>query len=122
MPLPFVESTLKGWVRGGALAALAAMALPLMGGCPPEKLPGARTLGLGREVSPDRDRTLLDIGERSLDTGERLEEQGFRQGALEAYERAVWAFRYHERLTGDTPLLMEDALDSVERLREEGDE
>jgi hypothetical protein len=90
------------------------LSLPLLCGCLLEKLPS-----LGAEKPRDQNRlSLLEIGEQAMETGERLEEKGLTKGALEAYERAVWALSYHERLTGTPPLMLDDAKDSVERMQE----
>lgn len=64
-----------------------------------------------------RQRSLIEIGERAIDTAEKLEAQELHLGALEAYRRAVWALRYHETLTGTPPLLLAEAEDGVRRLR-----
>lgn len=60
--------------------------------------------------------SLIEIGERAMETGERLEEQGLTRGALESYRRAAWAFEYHRSLTGVAPLLLEDAHESAARV------
>lgn len=66
------------------------------------------------EVSPHL--SLTDIGEHSVATAESLEEDGLTAGALEAYRRALWAFEYHQTLTGRPPLLLEEARAGVARL------
>jgi len=72
------------------------------------------------ESNPDRtaraNLSLVEIGERALDNGERLEREGKRAEALAMYRRADWAFSYHESLTGETPLFLDDARDKVARL------
>ena len=72
------------------------------------------------DQNPDRtaraNLSLIEIGERSLDRGERLEREGKHAEALELYRQAEWAFSYHESLTGDAPLFLDDAQDKVSRL------
>ena len=60
--------------------------------------------------------SLVEIGERAMETGERLEEQGLNKGALEAYQRARWAFSYHQRLTGESALFLDDVRDRIRHL------
>lgn len=60
--------------------------------------------------------SLIDIGERAMETGERLEDEELHLGALEAYRRALWAFEYHYRLTGREPLFLVEARESVARM------
>ncbi len=66
---------------------------------------------------PDRGahQSLVEIGERSLEQAERLENGGRRAEANSQYKRALWAFTYHERLTGEEPFLLDDALDGIAR-------
>ena len=59
--------------------------------------------------------SLVEIGERSLEMGESMEDEGRTSEANLSYKRALWAFRYHQQLTGEEPLLLDDALDAVER-------
>ncbi len=59
--------------------------------------------------------SLVEIGELSLEEAEALEGQGRTAEANVAYRKALWAFRYHQRLTDDEPFLMEVALEGVER-------
>lgn len=59
--------------------------------------------------------SLVEIGEDSLERGEALESDNRRREANAAYRRALWAFRYHEKLTGEQPLLTDEALDAVKR-------
>ena len=80
--------------------------------------PGCNGKGGDKDPEAERRLSLTEIGERALGTGEMLEEQGLHRGALEAYERAVWAFVYHERLTGTAPLLLDDARENLTRLRQ----
>ncbi|MDR0362791.1 MAG: hypothetical protein LBJ46_08940 [Planctomycetota bacterium] len=78
-----------------------ALALP---GCP------------GAEPSrPVNTLSLVEIGERALENGERQEAAGRRDEARESYRRALWAFRYHERLTGEQPLLLDEAVRGANR-------
>lgn len=70
----------------------------------------------GSDRIENRHLSLVEIGERSLELGERLEEQNLYVGALEAYRRAEWAFNYLQRLSGQTPLLLEDARASRQRV------
>ena len=76
------------------------------------------------ERNPDRtvraNLSLVEIGERSLDAGERLEREGKRAESLTMYKRADWAFSYHEALTGETPLFLDDAREKVSRLESTG--
>ncbi len=60
--------------------------------------------------------SLVEIGERSLESAERLEASGNLNDAEASYKRAVWAFGYHERLTGEQALLMDEAKEGVIRL------
>lgn len=59
--------------------------------------------------------SLVEIGEHSLERAEELESRGRSVDANVAYRRALWAFRYHERLTGEQPFLLDEALEGVER-------
>lgn len=59
--------------------------------------------------------SLVEIGERSLELAESLENKGRSGEANASYRRALWAFTYHEHLTGEEPFLMEDAADGVRR-------
>lgn len=74
------------------------------GGCAGEK-PG----DLGANQS------LVEIGELSLEQGESLERQGKTAEANVAYRKALWAFRYHERLTREEPFLTDEAVEGVRR-------
>lgn len=60
--------------------------------------------------------SLVEIGERSLESAERLESAGNLSDAEASYKRAVWAFGYHERLTGEQALLMDEAKEGAARL------
>lgn len=64
--------------------------------------------------------SLVEIGERALETGSTLEDRGLLDGAREAYARAVWALSYHQDLTGEAPLLLDDARGRQERLAPAG--
>lgn len=59
--------------------------------------------------------SLVEIGERSLEVAETKEMDGRMAEANASYRRALWAFTYHEHLTGEEPLLMEEAQDGVRR-------
>lgn len=59
--------------------------------------------------------SLVEIGEQSLDQAEMLEKQKRLAEANILYRRALWAFRYHERLTGEQPFLLDDSLAGVRR-------
>ncbi|MDR2391691.1 MAG: hypothetical protein LBE84_08455 [Planctomycetota bacterium] len=60
-------------------------------------------------------RSLIEIGEESLDQAEILERQKRLAEANILYRRALWAFRYHERLTSEQPFLLDDSLAGVQR-------
>ena len=66
---------------------------------------------------PDRgaNQSLVEIGERSLEQAEELEGEGRGGEANVMYKRSLWAFKYHERLTGEEPFLLDDALEGLER-------
>lgn len=59
--------------------------------------------------------SLVEIGELSLEQGEALESEGRKAEANVAYRRALWAFRYHEKLTSEQPFLLDEALDGIKR-------
>lgn len=59
--------------------------------------------------------SLVEIGELSLEQGESLESEGRTAEANVAYRRALWAFRYHEKLTSEQPFLLDEALDGIKR-------
>ncbi|MDR1533545.1 MAG: hypothetical protein LBU64_00370 [Planctomycetota bacterium] len=61
--------------------------------------------------------SLLEIGELSLEQAEKLEARGKSGEANILYRRALWAFRYHERLTGEQPFLLDDARDGARRTK-----
>jgi|GEM_PF-2111113 hypothetical protein len=61
--------------------------------------------------------SLVEVGERSLEDGERLENLDRIGEANTAYRRALWAFRYHERLTNEQPFLLDEAVEGVRRTR-----
>ena len=85
-------------------------------GCTP--FPGSRARGDSPALAgPLQGLSLIEIGERAMETGENLQEQGLNQGALESYERAQWAFEYHQELTGEAPLLLDHARNSAAQLR-----
>ena len=87
-------------------AALAAvlLALTLTAGC-----------DSGKPLDSGANQSLVEIGERSLEEAEALEGQGRAAEANTAYRKALWAFRYHQELTGDVPFLMDAALDGIKR-------
>lgn len=64
--------------------------------------------------------SLVEIGERSLESAERFQMAGNREAAGKSYRRALWAFSYHQRLTGEEPLLMDDAVMGVRRWEKGG--
>ena len=66
---------------------------------------------------PDKgaNQSLVEIGEHSLEEAESLENKGRKGEALAAYRRSLWAFRYHEQLTGEEPFLLEEALEGIRR-------
>lgn len=66
---------------------------------------------------PDKgaNQSLVEIGEHSLEEAESLENQGRKGEASAAYRRSLWAFRYHEQLTGEEPFLMDEALEGIKR-------
>lgn len=91
------------WAR--ALSCLLCLALSLaLAGC-------------GEEPEPDKgaNQSLVEIGERSLEHAEELEGSDRKVESNLAYKRALWAFRYHEQLTGEEPFLLDEALDGMER-------
>lgn len=59
--------------------------------------------------------SLVEIGERSLEQAESLEGQGRASEANVAYRRALWAFRYHEKLIREQPFLLDEALEGIKR-------
>lgn len=59
--------------------------------------------------------SLVEIGELSLEQGESLERQGRTAEANVAYRKALWAFRYHERLTREEPFLTDEAIEGAQR-------
>ncbi len=73
--------------------------------------------GCAGTARPDQgaNQSLVEIGERSLELGEELESENRVSEANLAYRRALWAFRYHERLTGEEPLLLDEAVDGLDR-------
>jgi hypothetical protein len=62
-----------------------------------------------------RSQSLVEIGEQSLERAEAGERLNRPAEANVLYRRALWAFRYHERLTGEQPLLLDDALAGAKR-------
>lgn len=60
--------------------------------------------------------SLVEIGERSLESAERFEAAGNTRDAEISYRRALWAFGYHEKLTGEQPILMDEAEEGARRL------
>ena len=59
--------------------------------------------------------SLVEIGERSIEQAENMEDDGLASEANISYKRALWAFRYHQHLTGEEPLLLDEALEGVRR-------
>lgn len=98
----------RGRLRAGTLSLLVVVAalccLLFMSGC-------AANFGDDKGAN----QSLVEIGELSLEQGEALEDQGKMGEANIAYRKALWAFRYHERLTGEQPFLLDEALDGAER-------
>lgn len=90
---------------GAAMTGLFfAVLMPFLSGCAP--------------IAADdkgANQSLVEIGELSLEEGESLENLGNKTEANKSYRKALWAFRYHEKLTGEQPFLMEEALDGVDR-------
>ncbi len=84
-------------------------ALCLLAGCFPP--PAANDQGAHQ--------SLVEIGERALETAEELENKDETAEANLYYRRALWAFRYHEQLTGEEPLLLEEALEGKKRTEKE---
>lgn len=77
----------------------------------------------GCQKTKDVDQTgahqsLVEIGERSLEMAESLEDRGKTGEANAAFRRAIWAFTYHQHLTGEEPFLMDEAVDGVRRTSE----
>lgn len=74
-------------------------------------------IGCEAVAEPDRgaNQSLVEIGERTLEQAEELENEGRSAEANALYKRSLWAFRYHERLTGEEPFLLDDALDGIDR-------
>lgn len=87
------------------MTALLAAACSAFAGCPGEQ-PGHMSANL----------SLVEIGERSLESAERFEAAGNLKDADISYRRALWAFRYHEKLTGEQAILMDEAREGAERL------
>lgn len=74
--------------------------------------------GCGRVRDVDQagaHQSLVEIGERSLELAEIMENEGRISEAHQAYRRSKWAFEYHEHLTGEEPLLSEEAEDGERR-------
>ncbi|MCC8108083.1 MAG: hypothetical protein LIQ30_03345, partial [Planctomycetes bacterium] len=87
-------------VTGGGAAALLALAVALtLSGC-------------AGDARPDQgaNQSLVEIGERSLELGEELESENRVAEANLAYRRALWAFREHESITAEAPLLLDESL------------
>ena len=91
------------WKRMALCLTLAASGM-LCGGCPEQK-----------EPDKGANQSLVEIGERSLEQAEEQERGGKNTDAYLSYKRALWAFRYHEKLTGEEPFLLDDALEGVDR-------
>lgn len=92
-----------GFLLAPLLVALAAASC-LLSGC---ETPGSEDYGAKQ--------SLVEIGERSLEQAEQLEGKGRKAEANVAYRKALWAFRYHERLTMEQPFLLDDALEGIKR-------
>ncbi len=88
-----------------APAIFLCLSLALIPGC----FPTANTNDQGAHQS------LVEIGERALETAEEMENRDENAEANLYYRRALWAFRYHEQLTGEEPLLLEEALEGKKR-------
>jgi hypothetical protein len=75
-------------------------------------LPGCENTPL-----PDKgaNQSLVGIGEQLLDRAESLENNNRSGEANATYRRALWAFTYHQQLTGEAPLLLDDARNGIER-------
>lgn len=99
-------------MRNGQIFATLLFSL-LLTGCPFPVGPTAHRPHGGED--PSR-LALLDIGERALEDGERQTREGQIQAALASYRKALWAFEYHQRLTGESPLFLEEVQDSIRRL------
>lgn len=56
-----------------------------------------------------RGRSLIEIGEESLERAENLEKSNRAAEANVMYRRALWAFGYHEQLVREQPFLMDEA-------------
>ncbi len=99
---------MRGGAMGGlmrpALLACLCSSLFSLSGC-------AETM----TVDKGANQSLVEIGERSLEEAESLENRGLTRDANIAYRRALWAFRYHEKLTGEQPFLLDEALDGTKR-------
>ncbi len=68
-----------------------------------------------RESHMSANLSLVEIGERSLETADRYESAGNLRDANISYRRALWAFGYHEKLTGEQPLLLDEAEEGARR-------
>lgn len=80
----------------------------------------AFVLCAGCEEAKDLDQkganqSLVEIGERAIENADTLESEGRASEANLSYKRALWAFRYHQHLTGEEPLLLDEALEGMER-------
>jgi hypothetical protein len=97
------------WARPAVCAALLS-ACALCAGCPEAK-------DLDQKGA---NQSLVEIGERAIENGETLEGEGRASEANISYKRALWAFRYHQHLTGEEPLLLDEAVEGVERTAKPG--
>ena len=91
-------------MRIGLCSLLVAASLALSG-CPDDE---------ERHMSTNL--SLVEIGERSLESAERFEAAGNYRDADISYRRALWAFDYHEKLTGEQPILLDEAAEGARRL------
>lgn len=103
-PLPVSGRAIGARIRRGM--AIGAFSLALLFSCGCDQ-PGGNI--------DDANQSLVEIGEFSLEEGERLENAGRKPEANRAFRKAVWAFGYHQQLTGEEPLLLYEAKQGVQR-------
>ena len=96
------------------LAALAALTIA-SAGCLPEMRSKVRATDADGLPTVREGQSLRSIGEQALRAAEEFEDAGRLDAARALYSRAVWAFGYQFRLTGEEPLLLEAARDGLER-------
>lgn len=101
--LSTIEKKIGVRIRRGAGILLFSLTLLLPCGC--ERSGGAA----------DANQSLVEIGEYSLEEGEWLENAGRKPEANQAFRKAIWAFGYHQQLTGEEPLLLYEARQGVQR-------